>query len=318
MTVRSLLMTTVAVPEVVKVARAWCDLSGFEVRAEEPDATLDERWGLRRGGAAVVVAGVSGHDRGLLRFVESAGVPPDPLPVAAVGPIGVEFFSRAVDEVVDALRTSPVFRAEGKPRSWEMSSLGLADGRSAHVTGPAGLHFFLTTRLSVPPPRMLPPIPELIATPANMFVSATDRDAVRRFYGEVLGLRLGVGAELRSEGINRLVGIDPDSSVFYHLYLLPDGNLSEHNIYPPATSRGSRFGTGQAVTGPVAQTFEIDDLDQVVTALRQSDIRVWGPHSVAGHPYHSRRVAVTVGPSNERVELVETDGSSPDRQSDDA
>lgn len=187
--VRALHGVTIGVEEVEATAATLEEVLRWERRpAVALDAAIERRWGIAAGSAGrrAVVVGPAGADRGLVRLVSGA-----PLPPAERMPsrwMGVEMvISVDTDELAERLAAAGYAVAQ-PPRTFDWSDVGSNIHRSTVVLGPGGTRFAFTRPLTQPEGRAFH---EALAPVGQIFsvqLCTTDRDAARRFYGDGLGM----------------------------------------------------------------------------------------------------------------------------------
>jgi catechol 2,3-dioxygenase-like lactoylglutathione lyase family enzyme len=307
MAVTEFLMFTATTPDAAALAESWRQVSDYQVVASDPsEAPLLDLWAVPPGSheSSVVLAAPGAH-RGMLRLVETDVPVPEELPATRLGPFGFEFFSRDVDEVYDRLIADGTFRPLSAPRDYDMSAIGSGIGRSFAARGPGGVWMLLTTMKSVPPPRPLPTVPELVGPVINMPVAASDREQAVAFWNGLLGVPIRFDGELADPEVNSVILLPPDRAFYCTVFSVGDGRMAEHHFHPSGSLAPDARPSNRLRPGPAAYTLLVDDLDLVVAAASADDRVVRGPFRVNGAPYGGRRVAAIVGPHGELVELVD-------------
>ena len=134
-------------------------------------------------------------------------------------------------------------------------------------------------------------------------VGGPSLDRLRAFYGTVRGLPLGDNFEWPVDVLARAHGLPTETIFPLAVAIMPKDFLVEIDGYPE-TARPRSVAAGSLPGGMAMVTFTVDDLG---AAGSRPELR-WRalPRVVDEFPYDGRRVAVTVGPAGEWLELVET------------
>ena len=308
MAVQEFMMFTASTPDADALAAAWSRVTGYEVvEAGGTAAELRGLWGAAPGShPRNVVLAAPGAARGMLRLVETDVPVADELPASRLGPFGFEFFSRDVDEFHARLVADGTFQALAPPHDYDMSAIGSGIGRSFAARGPGGIWMLLTTMKSVPPPRPLPAVAQLVGPVVNMPMAARDRDRAILFWRDLLGVPVRFDGTMADPVVNSVISLPPDRAFHCTVFSVGDGQLAEHHFHPEGSVAPDPRPPGRLRPGPAAYTCRVDDLDSVVAAARAQRRGVRGPAGVGCAPYRGRRVAAVAGPQGELVELVET------------
>ena len=301
-------MFTASTPDAEALADTWARVTGCEVvEAGDTEAGLRELWGAEPGShQRNVVLAAPGASRGMLRLVETDAPVADELPASRLGPFGFEFFSRDVDEIHARLVADGTFQALAPPHDYDMSAIGSGIGRSFAARGPGGVWMLLTTMKSVPPPRPLPGVAELVGPVVNMPMAARDRDRAVAFWRDLLGVPVRFDGTMADPVVNSVISLPPDRAFHCTVFSVGDGQLAEHHFHPDGAVAADIRPSGRLRPGPAAYTCQVDDLDAVVAVARAEGHGVRGPVELACAPYRGRRVAAVTGPQGELVELVGT------------
>jgi len=300
-------MFTATTPDAAALADAWSRVAGYEVvEAGQTEAGLRDLWAVPDGTHPLnVLLAAPGTSRGMLRLVETDAPVTDELPASRVGPFGLEFFSRDVDEFHDRLAADGTFQPLAPPRDYDMSAIGSGIGRSFAARGPGGVWMLLTTMRSVPPPRPLPTVAELVGPVVNMPVAASDRDQAMAFWHGLLGVPVRFDGKLADPEVNSVISLPPDRAFHCTVFSVGDGQMAEHHFHPDGSLAADVRPAHRLRPGPAAYTCRVDDLDAVVAAAHAQGREVRGPAAIACAPYQGRRVAAMTGPHGELVELVQ-------------
>ncbi len=229
-----------------------------------------------------------------LRFIET---PPGNLPVPALRTHGwnaTELLVEDPDALLRRLDGTP-FRVIGAPANL---TAGENAPRAAQVIGPAGEVLYLT--------RIIPggsgfdlgyarsPVDRVFIA----VVGGPSIDALRAWYGGVLGLPLSDNFEWRIDVLARAHSLPVDTLFKLAVAIMPKNFLVEIDGYP-ATARPRPRAPGSLPGGMAMVSFTTGSLDRQGLRWRAP------PRVVAAFPYRGRRVAVTEGPAGEWLELLE-------------
>lgn len=309
MSVTKLLMLTITTPDLDDLAASWTEISEYQTSGTEKiGASLRSLWGAAADAhdrGAVFQA--PGSSRGLVRFVNTDVEIPRDEPESRHGPLGLEFFSRSVNEAYARVQAEGSFRAFTPPVDYDMTGIGSGLASSFAAIGPGGLWFLVTTMQSVPPPRPLPTVEQVFGPVINMPITASDPGPVGLLYGDILGMSIRFAGTLKDAQANSIVGIEPERSFEVAVYSLGDGQMVEHHFHPPGSLLAPIRPTGRLRPGPAALTFEATGVSTMIERASSAGFTVRGPVSVEDHPYRGRNVAAIEGPNSELVELIETE-----------
>jgi hypothetical protein len=300
-------MYTATTAEAGRLAEAWAAVSEHERVGGGPvSAELRALWGVEAGAhPRATVLGAPASSRGYLRLVDSDVEVADELPARRVGPFGFELFSRDVDLVHQRLVRDGTFAALSAPTDYDMSVIGSGIGRSFAARGPGGIWILITTMISVPPPRPLPAVEQLVGPVVNMPIATLAREPAVRLYHEALGIPVRFDGRLADPVVNAVISLPADRAFHCTVFSIGDGQLVEHHVHPPGTLAPPVRPPGRLRPGPAGYAFTVDDLGGAVEAARVAGHEVRGPLPVPDAPYAGRRVACLDGPDGEAVELIE-------------
>lgn len=306
MPVTEFTMYTATAPRARELAEAWSKVTEHVARPVDVGPELRALWGTDEDAhRTCTVLSAPGAQRGLLRLVDTDLAPPDEPPARRTGPFGLEFFSRDVDEVHRRLVADGTFRTLHPPCDYDMSSIGSGVGRSFAAAGPGGVWVLVTTMLSVPPPRPVPRVEQLVGPVINMPVATHDRLPATRLYHELLGIPIRFDGLLADPAVNSIIDLDADRSFHCTVFSVGDGQMAEHHEHADGALSAPTTRSGRLRPGPAVYTLTVDgSLDEVVESLRVAGHQVRGPLAVPDHPYQGRRVACVDGANGELVELV--------------
>lgn len=144
-------------------------------------------------------------------------------------------------------------------------------------------------------------LPKAEAEVDRMFIAvlaAEDRERTLRFHVEALGFEEGDSFTFPYSMINQSFGLPEDFATTLTMTKVGEMPAAEIDQYPDA-ARHRPLAPGELPPGNALLTFAHRDLDSVgATFLEPPTVR-------DGPLYRGRRVATVVGPSDERIELVE-------------
>lgn len=230
-----------------------------------------------------------------LRFVEAPPRQGKVRPFMTHGWNATEILVQDPDGLARRLEGSP-FRVIGPPADL----LATADSpRAMQVLGPAGELLYFT--------RIIPggsgfdlgmasvPVDRVFIT----VVGGPSLAELRRFYGQVLGLPLGDDLHWRIDVLARAHGLPLETTFPLAVAIMPKDFLVEMDEYP-AGARPRKGSSASPPPGLSIVSFTAESLDGTDVTWRRA------PRAVADFPYGGRRVAVTVGPAGEWLEIIET------------
>jgi len=306
---RALCMVSATTTSLDALVDSWCEVSGYQVVADQPtSAELEKLWGVDAGahGRSVVLR-APGSDHGLLRFVETDVAAPAGGPARRVGPFGMEFFSAEVRDVWARMRAEGSFEPYTEPVDYDMSAIGSGRATSFAARGPSGVWVLVTTMRWVPPPRPLPVVEQLVGPVINLPIATPPSKRPEACYVGGLGMAVRFSGELADETVNRIIGLEPDRRFFARVFSLGDGQMAEHHYHDAHLLHASPGQPGRLRSGPAVLTLWTNGVARVAERLVGLGFTVRGPLPVQEVPYQGRAVAVADGPSGETIELVEID-----------
>jgi len=294
---KTIAIVTLLVRQLAPVEGAYREHLDYRtVQRGEISAELAGVWDSpRMAGRDFVLMGPASGAEVYLRFVQAPARQPGVQPFMTHGWNATEILVEDPDALARRLAGSP-FRVIGPPADL----MATADSpRAMQVLGPAGELLYFT--------RIIPggsgfdlgaasvPVDRVFIT----VVGGPSLKELRRFYGQVMGLPLGDDLRWRIDVLARAHGLPVETRFPLAVAILPKDFLVEMDEYPAgATPR--QQSRGEPPPGMAIVTFTADSLDGVGAHWRRP------PVAVADFPYRGRRVAVTVGPAGEWVEVVET------------
>ncbi|MGE0452631.1 MAG: VOC family protein [Vicinamibacteria bacterium] len=304
--IRRVLLQTIVAKDLEGAARAIGEGLGWERTAEGTvGLELAAVWGIDAGPhPRFVCLAPPGAARGFLRLVDG---PEDDLSSNFHRPgfFNAELLSRDVDAAHARLAGQAGFRILCAPQTYDMAAAGGACSRSFATRGPGGAGVFLTTYLSVPPPRRLPEALHLAGPMFNAAVSTDDLDAVVGFYEGVLGLARRLDGRLAQPSINRILGLPEDWGFRMLVYKGEGDGLIEVDVHEHPLPLALPLPAGHLKPGNSILTLETDELDALLRRADERGSRHTQARTLAAEPYAGRRAAVAFGPVGERIELVE-------------
>jgi catechol 2,3-dioxygenase-like lactoylglutathione lyase family enzyme len=294
---KTIAIVTLLVRQLAPVEGAYREHLDYRtVQRGEISAELAGAWDSPgMSGRDYVLMGPASGAEVYLRFVKAASRRETVRPFMTHGWNATEILVEDPDLLARRLAGSP-FRVIGPPADL----LTTTDSpRAMQVLGPAGELLYFT--------RIIPggsgfdlgaasvPVDRVFIT----VVGGPSLAELRRFYGQVLGLPLGDDLHWRIDVLARAHRLPLDTKFPLAVAILPRDFLVEMDEYPAgATPR--KASRGGPPPGMAIVTFTADSLDGTTVQWRSP------PRAVADFPYRGRRVAVTVGPAGEWVEVVET------------
>jgi hypothetical protein len=234
-----------------------------------------------------------------LRIVEAAKGTPAVEPFRTTGWNSTEILVQDPDALAKAL-DGTAFRVIGQPRN-----LTAAENapRAMQALGPANEPLYMTrfivgaSGLDLGSART--PVDRVFIT----VVGGTDLDALRAFYGGKLGLPLTEFGQWPIPVIAKAWSLPPETKFALTGAALPKDFMIEMDDYPDAAPARKRA-RGALPGGWAMVSFTVERLADVGVEWRSR------PRSLKDFPYDGRKVAVTVGPAGEWLELIETASSS--------
>ncbi len=226
-----------------------------------------------------------------LRFIENSSAEGDE-PMTTFGWNATELLVRDPDELAEKLAGS-AFRMIGAPKD-----LWPAPGapRAMQVKGPGNEVLYLTRNLDFE-------FSGYIDRVFIMVVGGPSMEASRDYYANKMGLKVGDATPFQITVISNAQGLPSDTTYPLAVARISERFLIELDEYP-ATAGDRPIEEGMLPPGVAMVSFEVEDLDALDVPWRAT------PGKLSGLPYEDRYSAVTVGPSGEWIEVIETGGSS--------
>ncbi len=294
---RHVAIVTQVVPDLDPVVAAWQRWLGFRLVAAAPVAAdLAAAWGTpaMAGRPSVLLAPASGTDS-WLRFVAGDG-PSGHGPPLTCGWSATELLVQDVDGLAASFRGTP-FRIVGGPA--DLFPRPRAP-RAMQVRGPAGELVYFTRLYPNGSRYGLKPAQSPVDRPFIITVAGRSLPALEAFWGDTLGLRILDRMPFINPILADACGVSPATIFPTTIVRIPGRSfVVELDGCPPGTP-DRPVPAGQLPPGMAMVAFHVASLDAVPVPFRAP------PRAVAGPGYGGRRVAVTVGPAGEWLELIET------------
>ncbi len=296
---KSIAIVTLLVRSLAPVESAYEEHLGYEtVRRGTLSPELTGTWGTpgMAGREYILMQPASGAEV-YLRFVRMPADLADAPPFMTHGWNATELLVQDPDALADKLRDSP-FRVIGPPADL---TPGPDAPRAMQVLGPAGELLYLTriipggTSFDLGSART--PVDRVFIT----VVAGPSLTVLRDYYGRQLGLPLSDNLYWPIEVLARAHGLPLDTPFPLAVAILPRHYLVELDEYPrtvvPRPRSDELLPAGMAMV-----SFTVDTLTAGTDAIEWRQ----PPQAIADFPYRGRRVAVTVGPAGEWLEVIET------------
>jgi catechol 2,3-dioxygenase-like lactoylglutathione lyase family enzyme len=229
-----------------------------------------------------------------LRFIQAASGTPDVAPFATSGWNATEILVTDPDALARDL-DGTAFRVIGKPKNLTPAENA---PRAMQVIGPANEPLYMTrfikgaSGLDLGQART--PVDRVFIT----VVGGPDLDALRAFYGQVLGLPLTEFGQWQIGVLADAYRLPPDTRFALAGAALPSSFMVELDDYPD-TVRPRRRARGALPGGWAMVTFTAERLDSLKVSWRSK------PRAIKAFPYGGRVTGVTVGPAGEWIEVIE-------------
>jgi hypothetical protein len=230
-----------------------------------------------------------------LRIIEQAPGTPPVEPFRTSGWNATELLVTDPDALAVELATS-AFRIIGPPRDL---TAGPNPPRAMQVLGPEGEPLYMTRFVKGASGLDLGQATTRVDRVFITVVGGADLDALRRFWGQTLGLPLTEFGQWPITVLANAWGLPPDSRFALAGAALPKHFMVELDDYPDAVQPRQRA-RGALPGGWAMVTFTTPRLDDLQLQWRAK------PRALQATPYAGRRVGVTVGPAGEWIEVIET------------
>jgi catechol 2,3-dioxygenase-like lactoylglutathione lyase family enzyme len=289
-----ILAVTMTVPDLSAVERAYGDYLGYRV--------------VERGQLSPDLAGLwnapalAGHDYLLmqpesgapvyLRVVRQDAVPGFEA-MKTWGWNSNEILVQDTYAIHEKLKDSP-FRIIGEPRGLSMNPEIVA----MQALGPAQELIYLTRSPEGKSLFNLGSAQSFVDRTFIVVLGGPDMDAMRRFYGETLGMPTTDPAPSTISVLSKAYDLPAETQFQLGIVRFPANFLIELDGYPKqATARPQR--PGELPPGMSMVSFGIKDLDAVTAEF------IAPPRRIEQAPYSGRRAGVIRGAAGELIELVE-------------
>lgn len=229
-----------------------------------------------------------------IRIIEQAPGTPAAEPFRSTGWNAVELLVTDPDALATELADS-AFEVIGPPRNL---TAGDNAPRAMQVLGPAAEPLYLTRFLPGGSGLDLGRAATRVDRVFITVVGGPDLDALRAFWGGVLGLPITEFGQWPITVLARTWGLPPETKFALAGAALPRDFMVELDAYPDGVAPRRRA-AGALPGGWAMVAFTTPDLDDLDVGWRAK------PRAVSGKPYDGRRMAVTVGPAGEWIELIE-------------
>ncbi len=198
--------------------------------------------------------------------------------------------------------TDSAFRVIGGPKN-----LGPGENapRALQALGPADEPFYMTRFLPGGGGLDLGRARTAVDRVFIVVVGGPSLDALRSFYKETLGLPITEFGEWQVSVLAAAHDLPPESRFGLAGAVLPEKFMVELDAYPP-TATPRRRTAGALPGGWAMVSFTTGSLDAIDAPWRAT------PRAIRSTPYDGRRVAVTIGPAGEWLEIIGTDADVPD------
>jgi catechol 2,3-dioxygenase-like lactoylglutathione lyase family enzyme len=236
-----------------------------------------------------------------LRFIQAAPGTPDVQPFRTAGWNATELLVTDPDALAAELAGS-AFEVIGPPRNL---TAGENAPRAMQVLGPEREPLYMT--------RFIPgggsglDLGSATSRVDRVFITVVggpDLDALRAFWGGVLGLPLTEFGQWPIGVLARAWGLPPDTKFGLAGAAMPRDFMVELDDYPDAVEPRRRA-PGALPGGWAMVSFTAERLADLPVTWRAT------PRAVAARPYDGRTTAVTVGPAGEWIEVIESPPAGP-------
>jgi catechol 2,3-dioxygenase-like lactoylglutathione lyase family enzyme len=285
---KSILVVTIAVAQLGGIEKAYDEYLDYDtVERGQVSAATAAVWGApASAGSEYLLMQPESGDPVFLRFVVAAPVD-GYAPMTTFGWNAVELLAQDPDRVAARLTDSP-FAIVGPPADlWAAPDAP----RAMQAIGPGNELLYLTRNNEFE-------IRTFIDRVFIMVVGGPSMSALSDFYGDRMGLSVSDPTPFQISVLAKAQGVPPETTYPLAVARLSERFLLELDEYPDVAGPRPRL-DGALPPGIAMVTFAVDDLDGFDVDWRAS------PASLPGRPYGGNRVAVTVGPAGEWLELVE-------------
>lgn len=293
---KSIAIVTLVVRSLAGVEPAWQQGLAYTTAVRgEVSAELARAWDApaMAGQPYLLMRPASGSST-LVRFIEAPAAAAVPAPYMTYGWNATELLVRDPDALSQTLPAAG-FRITGPP-----ANLGAGETapRAMQVVGPGSELLYLTRILPGGSGYDLDAAQSPVDRVFIMVVGGASIDALRGFYQDVLGLPVGETMQWRISGLSRAHGLPMDTRFPLAIASLRRNYLVELDGYPDSARPRPRA-RGALPGGLAMVSFAGDSLGAIKARWRHRPVAVWD------YPYDGRRLAVTIGPAGEWIEVIE-------------
>lgn len=294
--IRDIKIVTHCVVDLDAEIRTWSEHLGYSlVEQGELSETLCAAWRTpaEAGRPYALMAPASGA-RVYMRFVET-GEREGYWPPVTWGWNATEILVEDPDALAEELEPSPINRFGGPGDLYRQPKAP----RAIQTLGPSGAMLYFTRILPGGSRYGLHGAKSPVDRVFNVVLGGPSLDALRSFYGETMGLRVGPPMPFTMTLAAQACGASPDTpSPICVAPLRARHSILELDEYPENSSPRPRR-RGELPGGMSMVSFKSVALDEVGVPLRAE------PVTIDAFPYNGRRVAATEGPAGEWLELIE-------------
>lgn len=291
---RFIVIVTIGAHDLEAVEKAYRQYFNYQVAARgKVTAALAKAWGAPKvvGRRYIVLQPESGQPV-YLRFIEVQPVPGYE-PLHTFGWNCTEILVKDVDRLAHRLEGSP-FRIIGPPRNLSSNE----NIRAMQVLGPANEVLYLTRIIPGASGFNLGSAQTDVDRVFIVVLGAKDIERATHFYRDRFNMPTTKPMGVRMSVLSKAHGLDPEQLHPLAIVQFVKDFLIEVDQYPAsATERPRR--TDDLPPGLAMVSFIVSSLDSLRVQF------VAPPKKINAVPYNGRRVAVTIGPSGEWIELIE-------------
>ena len=287
---KSIIIVTISVLNLASVEEAYRDHLGYTaVDQGELSAAVTEVWDAKNmTGHDYLVMQPASNEQVYLRFIKNPATEGHTA-MTTHGWNATELLVRDPDALAVQLADSP-FAIIGPPKDlWAAPNAP----RAMQVRGPADEVLYLTHNHDF----------EFSAFVDRVFImvlAGPSMAGLSEFYSNTAGLTVGDATPYKIGVVSHAQNLPADTAYPLAIATVSKRFLIELDEYP--ASAGPRPVTnGYLPPGTSMVTFEVEDLDAFDVVWRAA------PKALTELPYGGRRTAVTVGPADEWIELIEMD-----------